>query len=107
MPDFNELMKMAQEAQEQLLKSQEALDSVEVEGVAGGGMVKVRATAKGHVLRVEIDESLLAASEKQMVEDLTAAAFNDARSKADHIAQEALRQATGNFQMPPGFKMPF
>lgn len=107
MQDFDDLMKMAQQAQEQLLKSQEALDHVEVEGVAGGGMVKVRATAKGHVRQVEIDDSLFQPGEKQMVEDLVAAAFNDARAKADQMSQDALRQATGNLPLPPGFKMPF
>lgn len=107
MPDLNELMKMAQEAQTKLMQAQEDLDKVEVEGVAGGGMVKVRATAKGRIIGVEIDESLLAPSEKQMVEDLVAAAINDARAKADVAAQAALQDATGGLQLPPGFKMPF
>lgn len=107
MPDLNELMKMAQEAQSKLMQAQEDLDKVEVEGVAGGGMVKVRATAKGRIIGVEIDESLLAPSEKQMVEDLVAAAINDARAKADVAAQAALQDVTGGLQLPPGFKMPF
>jgi DNA-binding YbaB/EbfC family protein len=106
-PDLNELMKMAQEAQNKLLQAQEDLDKVEVEGVSGGGMVKVRASAKGRIIGVEIDESLLAPSEKQMVEDLVAAAINDARGKADVAAQEAMRNVTGGLQLPPGFKMPF
>ena len=107
MPDLNELMKMAQEAQNKLMQAQEDLDKVEVEGVSGGGMVKVRASAKGRIIGVEIDESLLAPSEKQMVEDLVAAAINDARAKADVAAQEAMRDVTGGLQLPPGFKMPF
>ena len=107
MPDLNELMKMAQEAQNKLMQAQEDLDKVEVEGAAGGGMVKVRASAKGRIIAVEIDESLLQPSEKQMVEDLVAAAINDARAKADVAAQDAMRNVTGGLQLPPGFKMPF
>ena len=61
MPDFDEIMKMAQNAQSELQKAQDNLDKIEVEGVAGGGMVKIRATAKGRILGVELDESLLAA----------------------------------------------
>jgi DNA-binding protein YbaB len=70
-------------------------------------MVKVRASAKGRIIGVEIDESLLAPSEKQMVEDLVAAAINDARAKADTAAEAAMRDVTGGLQLPPGFKMPF
>ena len=83
MPDFDEIMKMAQEAQAKLMKAQEELDKIEVEGVSGGGLVRIRATAKGRIISVDIDESLLAPAEKQMVEDLVAAAINDARAKAD------------------------
>lgn len=107
MPDLNELMKMAQDAQAKLLQAQDDLDKVEVEGVSGGGMVRIRASAKGRIIGVELDESLLQPSEKQMVEDLIAAAINDARSKADVAAQEAMRDVTGGLQLPPGFKMPF
>ena len=107
MPDFNEIMKMAQEAQAKLLQAQEDLDKVMVEGASGGGLVKVRASAKGRIASVEIDESLLQPSEKQMVEDLVAAAINDARAKADVAAQDAMRDVTGGLQLPPGFKMPF
>jgi DNA-binding YbaB/EbfC family protein len=107
MPNLDELMKMAQNAQDQLMKAQDDLDKVEVEGVSGGGLVKIRATAKGRIISVDIDESLLQPSEKQMVEDLVAAAINDARGKADLAAQEAVKQATGGLQLPPGFKLPF
>jgi DNA-binding YbaB/EbfC family protein len=107
MPNFDEILKMAQNAQNELMKAQSDLDNVEVEGVSGGGMVRVKASAKGRIINVEIDESLLAPSEKQMVEDLVAAAINDARAKADLAAQEAMKKATGDLQLPPGFKMPF
>lgn len=107
MDNLDDLLKMAQDAQAKLMQAQEDLDHVEVEGVSGGGLVKVRASAKGRIIRVDIDESLLVPSEKQMVEDLVAAAINDARAKADVAAQEAMRGATGGLQLPPGFKMPF
>ena len=107
MQNLDELMKMAQEAQAKLLQAQENLDKVIVEGASGGGLVKIRASAKGRIVAVEIDESLLQPSEKQMVEDLVAAALNDARSKADIAAQESMQQVTGGMQLPPGFKMPF
>jgi DNA-binding YbaB/EbfC family protein len=107
LPDLNEIMRMAQEAQTKLMAAQENLDKVEVEGVSGGGLVRIRASAKGRIISVDIDESLLAPSEKQMVEDLVAAALNDARAKADAAAAEAMRDVTGGMQLPPGFKMPF
>jgi DNA-binding YbaB/EbfC family protein len=107
MPDFDDILKMAQEAQAQLMRVNEDLDRVEVEGRSGGGLVKIRASAKGRIIAVDIDESLLAPSEKQMVEDLVAAAINDARAKADEAAQGAMSEATGGLQLPPGFKMPF
>ena len=107
MENLDELLKMAQDAQAKLMQAQEDLDKVEVEGVSGGGLVKVRASAKGRIISIDIDESLLAPSEKQMVEDLVAAAINDARAKADVAAAEAMRGATGGLQLPPGFKMPF
>ncbi|WP_332812119.1 YbaB/EbfC family nucleoid-associated protein [Sphingomonas sp.] len=107
MQNFDEIMKLAQNAQAELKKAQDNLDSVEVEGVSGGGLVKIRATAKGHIRGVEIDESLLAPSEKQMVEDLVAAALNDARAKADAVAQQEMSKMTAGLPLPPGFKLPF
>jgi DNA-binding YbaB/EbfC family protein len=107
MQNLDDLLKMAQDAQAKLMQAQEDLDRVEVEGVSGGGLVRIRASAKGRIIAVEIDESLLSPSEKQMVEDLVAAALNDARAKADQAAAEAMRGATGGLQLPPGFKMPF
>ena len=107
MQNLDELVKMAQEAQAKLMQAQEDLDKVEVEGVSGGGLVRIRASAKGRIIAVDIDESLLSPSEKQMVEDLVAAAINDARAKADTAAAEAMRDVTGGMQLPPGFKMPF
>jgi DNA-binding YbaB/EbfC family protein len=107
MPDFDEIMKMAQNAQNELQKAQDNLDRIEVEGAAGGGMVKIRATAKGRILGVDIDETLLAPSEKTMVEDLVAAAINDARAKADSAAAEEMQKMQSTLPLPPGFKLPF
>ena len=107
MPDFDEIMKMAQNAQNELQKAQENLDKIEIEGVAGGGMIKIRATAKGRILGVDIDESLLQPSEKTMVEDLIAAAINDARAKADAAAAGEMQKMQGSLPLPPGFKLPF
>lgn len=107
MPDFDEIMKMAQNAQEELQKAQANLETIEVEGVAGGGLVKVRATAKGRILGIDIDESLLAPSEKAMVEDLVAAAINDTKAKADVAAQAEMQKMSSSLPLPPGFKLPF
>ncbi len=109
--DMEAMLKAAQEAahriQEQMGEAQSKLDAIEVEGVAGGGLVKVRATAKGRIVAVSIDESLLVPAEKQMVEDLVAAALNDARTKADAASNEELGKATQGMELPPGFKLPF
>ena len=107
MPDFDEILKMAQDAQNELQKAQDNLDKVEVEGVSGGGLVKIRATAKGRILAVDIDESLLRPSEKSMVEDLIAAAINDARGKADAAAAIEMQKMSSSLPLPPGFKLPF
>jgi nucleoid-associated protein EbfC len=107
MPDLDDIMKMAQNAQAELQKAQDNLRSIEVEGMSGGGLVKIRATATGQILNVAIDESLLAPSEKQMVEDLVAAAINDARAKADAAAQQEMAKVTSGLPLPPGMKLPF
>jgi len=105
--NLEELMKAAQNVQDQLSKAQDSLDKVEVEGVAGGGLVKVKATAKGRIIGVDLDESLLQPSEKQMLEDLIAAAFNDARTKADAVSQQEMGKMAEGLPLPPGFKLPF
>ncbi len=107
MPDFDEIMKMAQNAQAELQKAQDNLDKIEVEGAAGGGLVKIRATAKGRILGVDVDESLLAPGEKTMAEDLIAAAINDARAKADAAAAQEMQNMQSTLPLPPGFKLPF
>ena len=107
MPSLDEIMKMAQDVQAEMQRAQEKLDEIEVEGVSGGGLVKVRASAKGRVVGVEIDESLLQPSEKAMLEDLIAAAINDARTKADAAGNAEMSKVSAGLPLPPGFKMPF
>ena len=105
--DLEKIMEMAQNAQAELQKAQDNLDSVEVEGASGGGLVKIKATAKGRILGVSIDDSLLVPAEKSMLEDLLAAALNDARAKADVAASAEMQKMSAGLPLPPGFKMPF
>ena len=109
MPDFDleKIMEMAQNAQNELQKAQDNLDQVEVEGASGGGLVKIRASAKGRIIAVDIDESLLKPTEKSMVEDLVAAALNDARAKADQAAAAEMQKMSAGLPLPPDFKLPF
>ena len=107
MTNLDEIMAMAQNVQAELEKAQANLDTIEVEGSSGGGMVKVRASAKGRIIRVDISPELLQPSEKGMLEDLVAAAFNDARAKADAVSGAEMGKMTSGLQLPPGFKLPF
>lgn len=107
MKSLEDIMAMAQNVQAELTKAQANLDTIEVEGASGGGLVKVRASAKGRVIGIDIDESLLAPSEKGMLEDLVAAAFNDARAKADAASQAEMSKMSSGLPLPPGFKLPF
>ncbi|AOF99885.1 DNA-binding protein, YbaB/EbfC family [Blastomonas sp. RAC04] len=111
MKSMEEMMAAAQEAaqtvQRQMNEAQAKLESVEVEGAAGGGLVKVRATAKGRILGVSIDDSLIVPADKQMLEDLVAAAFNDARTKADRASEEEMSKMAQGLPLPAGFKLPF
>ncbi|MCA6216483.1 YbaB/EbfC family nucleoid-associated protein [Ideonella sp. B7] len=100
------LMKQAQAMQENLKKAQEELATIEVEGQSGAGLVKVVMTCKNDVKRVTIDPSLLA-DDKDMLEDLVAAAFNDAVRRAEQLSQEKMGKLTAGLPLPPGMKMPF
>ena len=105
--DLDKIMEMAQNAQAELQKAQDNLDHVEVEGASGGGLVKIQASAKGRIISVSIDDSLMQASEKSMLEDLIAAALNDARAKADQAAAAEMQKMSSGLPLPPGFKLPF
>ncbi len=100
------MMKQAQQMQENMKKMQETLADVEVEGVAGAGMVKVLMTCRNDVRRVTIDPSLMS-DDKDMLEDLIAAAMNDAVRKAEATTQEKMAGFTSGLNLPPGFKLPF
>lgn len=110
MKSMEEMLKAAQQAaetiQKQMTEMQGKLDTIEVEGVAGGGLVKVRCSAKGRVLGISIDDSLMQPSEKGILEDLIAAAFNDARAKADAVSGDEMGKMQSGMGLPPGFKLP-
>lgn len=111
MKSMEEMIKAAQEAaqniQKQMEQAQLTLDTIEVEGVSGGGLVKVRATAKGRILGVSINDSLIAPDEKGILEDLITAAFNDAREKADAASNAEMSKMSSGLPLPAGFKLPF
>jgi nucleoid-associated protein EbfC len=107
---MDEMLKAAQQAaetiQKQMGEMQGKLDAMEVEGVAGGGLVKIRASAKGRIIGVAIDDSLMQPVEKGILEDLIAAAFNDARAKADQVSGAEMTKMQSGMGLPPGFKLP-
>jgi len=100
------LMRQAQQMQENMKKAQEALADILVDGASGGGMVKVTMSCRHDVKRVQIDPSLLG-EDKDMLEDLVAAAFNDALRKVEATSQEKMAGVTAGIPMPPGMKLPF
>ena len=104
--DINNLMKQAQQMQEKMTKMQEQAASAEVTGESGAGMVKVVMTGRHDVRKVTLDPSLLQ-EEKEFLEDLLAAAVNDAVRKVEAQAKTAMSSMTGGMDLPPGFKMPF
>ncbi len=111
MKSMEEMIKAAQDAaqniQKQMEEAQSKLDTIEVEGQSGGGLVKVRASAKGRIMGIALDDSLIVPSDKQMLEDLIVAAFNDAREKADAASNAEMGKMTSGLPLPAGFKLPF
>ena len=106
MKGLSQLMRQAQEMQANMQKAQDELAAIEVEGVAGGGMVKVIVTCKHEVRRVTIEDAVLR-DDKEMLEDLIAAALNDANRKVEQTVQQKLSSVTGGLGLPPGLKLPF
>ena len=100
------LMKQAQAMQENLKRAQDELASIEVEGQSGAGLVKVTMTCKHDVKRIQIDPSLLG-DDKDMLEDLVAAAFNDGIRRAEEVSQEKMGKLTAGMALPHGMKLPF
>ena len=107
MVDILGMMKKAQAVQAQLQEAQEALARLDVEGQSGGGLVKVTLTGKGGMKAIAIDPSLLSPADKEMVEDLILAAYNDAKGKVDRISAEKMQSLAAGLQLPPGMKLPF
>ena len=107
MVNIGNMMKQAQQLQKKMAEVQEKLNSIEVGGVSGGGMVKVLASAKGEIKRILIDDSLMIKDEKEMTEDLIVAAINDAKQKGEAASQEEMKSVTGGLPIPPGMKLPF
>jgi DNA-binding YbaB/EbfC family protein len=105
MADFAAMMKQAAQLQSKMQAIQAELEAVEVEGVAGGGLVKVRLNGKGEMKGVSIDPSLLKPNEGEIAEDLVVAAHADARRKAESVVQEKMRGLTGGLPLPPDFKL--
>jgi len=106
MADFTDLITQAKKMQEKMKETQEALKKIEVEGVSGGSAVKVVMNGDGELKKIFLSDSLLKES-KEMVEDLVAAAFNNARSKLKDKTSEEISKITGGINLPPGFKLPF
>jgi DNA-binding YbaB/EbfC family protein len=102
MADFLGLMKQAAQLQSKMQAMQAELESIEVEGTAGGGMVSVKLTAKGDMKGVAIDDSLMQPGDKEVLEDLLVAAHADARRKAEAVMQEKMKAVAGGLPLPPG-----
>jgi len=106
MKNLGQMMKQAQEMQTRMQEFQQQLDSMEATGAAGGGLVAVTMNGKGAVRSVSVDPSLLKADEKEVLEDLLVAAFNDARNKVDDHVKEKTAEIMGGLQLPPGMNLP-
>jgi nucleoid-associated protein EbfC len=107
MRDMFALMKQAQEMQTKMQEMQAELERIEVEGEAGGGMVRVTLTAQGRMKGLAIDDQLLKTDEKVILEDLIVVAHEDARKKAERLMEEKMKGVTAGLALPPGMKLPF
>jgi hypothetical protein len=105
MADFMGLMKQAAQLQSKMQALQAELDTITVEGSAGGGMVTVTLTAKGDLKAVKIDDSLIKPDDKEILEDLLIAAHADARRRAEAVMQEKMQAVTGGLPLPPGMTL--
>ena len=107
MKDLGDIMKQAAGLQSKMQEAQEKIAAMEVSGQAGAGLVKVVMNGKGYAKSVSIDPSLLSAEEGEVLEDLMAAAINDAKSKLETQSAEEMQSLTAGLPLPPGFKLPF
>ena len=106
MPDFTDLISQAKKMQEKMKETQEVLKKIEVEGVSGGGVVKITMNGDGELKKITIEESSFKES-KEIIEDLIVAAHNDAKTKLKRKTSEEISKVTGGIDLPPGFKLPF
>lgn len=102
MKNLGDMMKQARELQGKMEQLQTELETLEVQGSAGGGMMNVTMTGKGEMTKVAIDPSLMKEDEREILEDLIVAASADAKGKAERAAQEKMKELTGGLQLPPG-----
>lgn len=107
MKDVMGLMKQAQAMQAKLAETQAELERLEVEGQSGGGLVRVVMTAKGQMKGITLDPSLMKEEEREILEDLIVTACDDARRKAERMAEDRMKAITAGLPLPPGFKLPF
>ncbi|RMF09847.1 MAG: YbaB/EbfC family nucleoid-associated protein [Alphaproteobacteria bacterium] len=107
MKNLSQMLKQAQQMQEKMQEMQTALASMEIEGSAGGGLVKLTLNGKGEMVRLKIDPSLIVPDDVEVLEDLIVAAHGDAKAKVEARSAEEMAKLTGGLQLPPGFKLPF
>jgi hypothetical protein len=107
MKNLGQLMRQAQQMQTKMAEIQAQLETVEMTGVAGGGMVEITLNGKGDLKKIKIDKSVLDPNDSEVVEDLIVAAFNDARQKVAAHTEAEMHKLTGGLQLPGGMKLPF
>ena len=107
MNNFNNMIKQAQDLQKKMAEAQEKVETLEAEGISGGGIVKITINGKNNVTSVNIDETAIDKNEKEILEDLIVAAFNDARDKIQRKIADEMSSLTGGLKLPPGMKLPF
>lgn len=107
MNNFNNMIKQAQDLQKKMAEAQEKVEILEAEGISGGGIVKITINGKNNVTSVNIDETAIDKNEKEILEDLIVAAFNDARDKIQRKIADEMSSLTGGIKLPPGMKLPF
>mgnify|MGYP001177524106 FL=1 len=107
MNNFNNMIKQAQDLQKKMAEAQEKVETLEAEGISGGGIVKITINGKNNVTSVNIDETVIDKNEKEILEDLIVAAFNDARDKIQRKITDEMSSLTGGIKLPPGMKLPF
>ena len=107
MNNFNNMIKQAQDLQKKMAEAQKKVETLEAEGISGGGIVKITINGKNNVTSVNIDETAIDKNEKEILEDLIVAAFNDARDKIQRKIADEMSSLTGGIKLPPGMKLPF